>query len=135
MLFATLLIHDTRNICGSVCEFSPCMTPDGTAGPQACAERLGDVQRPTITTSFNRWPPGLRDQTTKRLQPTTNVMHSGVCWCYCVRTVGVQPHSHQFILILLCENANRQPMCLHNDPLQPTRIEAHSSTNTPAFEY
>ena len=66
---------------------------------------------------------------------TTNVMHSGVCWCYCVRTVGVQPHSHQFIPILLCEIATRQPMCLHNDPLQPTRIEAHSSTTTPAFEY
>ena len=43
---------------------SPYVAPGGTAGPQACAARLGDAQRPTITKSFSRWPPGLRDTTT-----------------------------------------------------------------------
>ena len=107
-----------------------------TAGPQACAtKQQSDCNQPQmcafqvivllVAAAVNRQPGnrgGLR-------------FCILVCWCYCVRAVGVQPHSHQFIPMPLCEMRTGNQCACTTTPsnpqgLKPTlpRALPHSST-------
>ena len=63
-------------------------------------------------------------------------VHVGAGWCYCVRTVGVQPHSHQFTPILMLAKLRTDKQCActttRSKPrgMKPTlpRTLPHSST-------